>query len=117
MRLALLSLCALSLAAATLEVRLTTPARIYLTNAKGELQIPPSSAVYKKGKEEHFSIAQTFTLNLDSGSYTLTAEKGPEYQPFTARFTLAENQKHSVTVNLSHRRAIVTGKQIGRAHV
>lgn len=91
------------LPAATLEVRLTTPTRIYLTNAKGELQIPPNSAVYKKGKEEHFSIAQTFTLQLPAGPYTLTAEKGPEHQPFTTQFTLTETQTLTVTPILPHR--------------
>ncbi|MBS1829117.1 MAG: CehA/McbA family metallohydrolase [Acidobacteria bacterium] len=91
------------LTAATLEVRLSTPTRIYLTNAKGELQAPPNSAVYKKGKEEHFSVAQTFTIDLVPGPYTLTAEKGPEYQPFTTTFTLTENQRHTVTVNVPHR--------------
>lgn len=91
------------LSAATLEVRLTAPARIYLTNAKGELPIPANAAVYKKGKEEHFSIAQTFSIDLVPGAYTLSAEKGPEYQPFTTSFTLAENQKHTVNINLPHR--------------
>ncbi|MFN7933507.1 MAG: CehA/McbA family metallohydrolase [Bryobacteraceae bacterium] len=104
MCLLLFLVCALQvLPAATLEVRLTAPTRIYLTNAKGELQTPAGAAVYKKGKEEHFSIAQAFTLDLVPGSYTLTAEKGPEYQPFTTSFTISENQKQIVNVNLPHR--------------
>ncbi|MBL8174598.1 MAG: CehA/McbA family metallohydrolase [Bryobacterales bacterium] len=91
------------LPAATLEVRLSSPTRIYLTNAKGELQVPANAVAYRKGKEEHFSIAQTFTIALPAGAYTLHAEKGPEYQPFTAQFTLAENQKHTVQPVLPHR--------------
>ncbi len=99
----LLSCIFATLPAATLEVRLTSPTRIYLTNAKGELHIPADSAVYKKGKEEHFSIARTFTIELPPGPYTLTAEKGPEYQPFTTRFTLAESQTHTIEPILPHR--------------
>jgi len=91
------------LPAATLEVRLTTPTRIYLTNSKGELQLPPNAVPYKKGKEEHFSIARTFTIQLPPDEYTLRAEKGPEYQPFATQFTLTETQQLTVTPPLPHR--------------
>lgn len=91
------------LADATLEVRLKTPARIYLTNSKGELQVPPNSVVYRKGKEEHFAIAQSFTMQLPAGEYDLTAEKGPEYLPFHARVSLEEGARQRVEVVLPHR--------------
>lgn len=91
------------LPAATLEVRLTSPTRIYLTDAKGEMAVPANAVVYKKGKEAHFSIAKSFSIELVPGEYTLHAEKGPEYQPFTTRFTLAEGRTQTVNVAVPHR--------------
>ncbi len=68
------------------------PARVYLVNAQGALQIPKDSISYQKQKEHHFVTLGKFEVALPPGQYQLTVERGPEYRPWISSLALTEGQ-------------------------
>lgn len=102
---AFFALLAVPLAAAgssqfRLNVQAETPARYYLTDASGKLWTPAQAIVYRRGKEEHFVTGRGFEIELPAGTYTLTAERGPEYKPFRTTIQAAADRARSVRVAL-----------------
>jgi len=76
------------------------PARVYLNNADGILQIPAGSIVYQKYREHHFITQGEFGIELSPGSYTLTVERGTEYRPWTASIQLFEGEDRQIDARL-----------------
>jgi hypothetical protein len=89
------------------ETNRVMPARIYLTDSKGELHAPPGAITYKKYKEEHFITDGRFRINLPAGEYTLTVERGLEYIPKTVRLPNMTSDQH---VDLALKRWIPLNK-------
>lgn len=65
-----------------LRVHSAEPARYYLDDSRGKAWAPQGSLVYERRGERHFVVRNGFEIDLPSGSYTLVAERGPEYRPF-----------------------------------
>jgi hypothetical protein len=66
------------------------PARIYLTDAKGEAKFAPGTIVYNKSRgalsERHFvPPTGAFLIELSGGQYQLRIERGKEYFPLQRR--------------------------------
>lgn len=95
MRILLVSLACFAVAGAvsagTLSVKILdengspAPARVYLTDSSGQLQVPAGMIVYKRTRnvsEEHFvPPSGAFKIDLRSGVYHLVVERGKEYLP------------------------------------
>jgi hypothetical protein len=64
------------------------PARVYLTDANGALQVPEGVIVYHKGREHHFVTTGEFRIELPPGTYTLQVERGLEFHPWTTSLDL-----------------------------
>src|SRR5262245_58346939 len=78
------------------------PARVYMRSAEGKWHFPKSVAAegsaveYRKERqagsvEMHTTLsAHPFVVDLPSGKYTITAERGKEYQTFEQEVTIAD---------------------------
>lgn len=76
------------------ETNRTMPARVYLTDSKGELHVPPGAITYRKYKEQHFITDGRFRINLPAGEYTLTVERGLEYIPKAVQVPSSPSKQH-----------------------
>jgi hypothetical protein len=65
-----------------LRVSYSEPARFYLDDANGKSWAPDRAIVYRNRAERHFVTANGFEIELPAGTYTFTAERGPEFRPF-----------------------------------
>jgi hypothetical protein len=65
-----------------LRVRSSDPARFYLDDSRGKSWVPEGALAYVQRGERHFVVRNGFEIDLPAGSYTLVAERGPEYIPF-----------------------------------
>ncbi|HEV8130781.1 MAG TPA: hypothetical protein VGQ81_05990, partial [Acidobacteriota bacterium] len=74
------------------------PARIYLTDQKGESKIPPGVIVYSKKEEQHFIAPPQFQIELPAGHYTLVAERGTEYLAYSAPIELHAGEERNETI-------------------
>ncbi|HET8550130.1 MAG TPA: CehA/McbA family metallohydrolase [Bryobacteraceae bacterium] len=66
----------------TLRVTTAEPARFYLIDSSGRSWAPEGALRYEQRGERHFIVRNGFEIELPLGSYTLIAERGPEYRPF-----------------------------------
>src|SRR5512140_1470699 len=69
-----------------LRVEAPRPTRFYLNDSSGKLWAPAGAIVYQRRDEQHFVVRNGFEILLPPGSYTLAAERGPEYRPFSTAF-------------------------------
>jgi acetyl esterase/lipase len=76
------------------------PARIYLLDQNGTLQVPTGAITYQKYNEHHFISQGSFQIGLPPGNYSLAVERGPEYLPWTSSIEVGEGQKPKTQVNL-----------------
>ncbi|HVN82685.1 MAG TPA: alpha/beta fold hydrolase [Terriglobia bacterium] len=86
------------------------PARIYLLDQNGNLQVPTGAITYEKYKEHHFISQGSFQLALPPGKYTLEVERGPEYIRWTSSIDVGEGRKQNIQVNLKR---WITMNQLG----
>jgi hypothetical protein len=89
-----------------LNVRCADPARFYLDDNAGKAWTPTGAIVYLQRGERHFVTRQGFTIDLPSGSYTLVAERGPEYRPFRTTIEGREGKDVSLQVALNRWRSM-----------
>jgi hypothetical protein len=82
-----------------LHVRSADPARYYLDDAREKSWTPEGALVYVQRGERHFVVRNGFDIDLPSGSYTLVAERGPEYRPF--RTTIDGRAGKDVTLRVT----------------
>jgi len=82
-----------------LRVRCAEPARFYLDDSRGKSWAPEGAVVYVQRGERHFVVRHGFAIDLPAGSYTLVAERGPEYRPF--RTTIDGRPGKDVTLDLA----------------
>ncbi len=73
-----------------LRVQSSQPARFYLTDSMGKAWTPGGVIAYSRGGEQHFVARSGFEIRLPSGTYTLIAERGPEYIPIRETFEARE---------------------------
>lgn len=83
-----------------LRVRSTDPARYYLEDASGGSWTPDGALVYVQRGERHFVVRNGFEIDLPAGSYTLVAERGPEYRPFRTTISGIAGKDVSLGVKL-----------------
>jgi len=76
-------------------------ARCYLTDESGKPWTPTGAFTYDKRQEHHFITDETFDVALSPGRYLLRVERGPEYQPWESRLTIAAGKTHSEIVRLT----------------
>jgi hypothetical protein len=84
-----------------LRVRSAEPARYYLDDAHGKSWAPDGALVYVQRGERHFVMRNGFEIDLPSGSYTLLAERGPEYRPFRTAISGSAGKDVTLKVLLS----------------
>lgn len=87
----------------TLRVRCADPARFYLDDSHGK-SWTPDAIVYVQRTERHFVTRNGFQIDLPPGSYTLVAERGPEYRRF--RTTVNGVAGSAVAIDVAPRRWI-----------
>lgn len=76
-------------------------ARFYLVETGGKRWTPAGAIAYDKGAENHFIAPGSFQIQLPPGQYTLTAERGPEYRPWTGSVTARAAESRTITVPLA----------------
>jgi hypothetical protein len=86
-----------------LHVRSAEPARFYLDDTHGKSWTPEGAIVYVQRGERHFVTKNGFEIDLPAGTYTLVAERGPEYLPFQTTIDGREGRDTVIRVAL-HRR-------------
>lgn len=84
-----------------LRVRNADPARYYLDDSGGKSWTPDGAIVYVQRGERHFVTRNGFEIDLPSGSYTLVAERGPEYRPFLTTIRGAAGREVTLDVGLN----------------
>ena len=84
-----------------LRVEPAAPARFYLTDSTGKNWTPANTVAYERGGERHFTSRSGFQIELPAGTYTLAAERGPEYRPFLSTFEARDGGERTVRVKLA----------------
>ena len=84
-----------------LRVDSADPARYYLDDPQGKAWAPKSAVAYMQRGERNFVVRNGFEIELPSGSYTLIAERGPEYRPFRTTISGAAGKDVTISVALS----------------
>jgi hypothetical protein len=87
-----------------LRVRCADPVRFYLDDSSGKSWAPDGAIVYTQRTERHFVARNGFEIDLPAATYTLVAERGPEYYPF--RTTIHGTTGQDVTLEVAIRRWI-----------
>lgn len=82
-----------------LRVRNADSARYYLDDTRGQSWAPNGALVYRQRGEHHFVTREGFVVDLPTGTYTLIAERGPEYRPF--RTTIRSTANKDITVPIA----------------
>jgi hypothetical protein len=77
------------------------PGRIYVTDSAGKPWAPENAIRYDKGPEHHFISPGTSELLLPPGTYSIAAERGPEYRPWSARVEAKSGQEIEMTAHLA----------------
>lgn len=85
-----------------LRVRTPQPARFYLDDSSGKAWAPEGAIVYSRRDEKHFVVENGFEIQLPDGTYTLAAERGPEYRPFRATIEARAGEEKTIDVAFSH---------------
>ena len=81
-----------------LRVRAPQPTRFYLDDSHGKSWTPAGAIAYARRAEKHFVTANGFEIELPPGSYTLAAERGPEYVPFRASIDARAGEQRTIDV-------------------
>jgi hypothetical protein len=76
------------------------PARIYLVDSKGAQWAPEGAIKYDKNQEHHFIASGRFQLKLPPGRYSLAAERGPEYRPWSSSMEIQPGRKTEILAKL-----------------
>jgi hypothetical protein len=76
------------------------PARIYLVDSEGVQWAPENAIKYDKNQEHHFITAGSFQLKLPPGRYSLAAERGPEYRPWSSSIEIQPGRKTEILAKL-----------------
>jgi len=76
------------------------PARLYLEDDKGNRWTPEGVIRYDKEQEHHFISSGSFTISLPPGRYSLTAERGPEYQPWKSGIEIRPGETSKEQIRL-----------------
>ena len=72
------------------------PARIHLLNSEGKPQRPPGFPAW----HDHFVCNGKAPVDLANGSYSCTAERGPEFTGLTHMFEIRDGRSRDITVRL-----------------
>ena len=77
------------------------PARVYLVDSQGTHWTPAGLIHYVRYEEDHFVSPGEFQMQLPSGKYQLTVERGLEYRPWSSSLELRPGQNHKESIRLS----------------
>ncbi len=75
-------------------------ARIYLVDDKGARWTPEGAIKYDKKEEHHFITTGSFQLKVPPGRYSLAAERGPEYRPWSTSIEVQPSRDQKVQAKL-----------------
>jgi acetyl esterase/lipase len=92
--------CTLQVEIRDVDSNQKVPARVYLLDQNGALQVPLEAITYQKYKEHHFVSNGYFEIGLPTGKYSLTVERGPEYRPWSSSIKLGKGQTQKTQARL-----------------
>lgn len=84
-----------------LRVQTPDPARFYLDDSQGKAWAPGGAIVYQRRSEKHFVVRNGFEIQLPAGTYTLIAERGPEFRPFQVMIDARPGEERTIPVAAS----------------